>query len=462
MTQSEPIILRGAEFENIKTLRLVYEQILLENIDVIIERFLANGDYPFIDTKIDIFTGQDISRIVGGVDIFSRDTVYSWIQSRGIEALCGYSRWIAGLVDISKDKKHYYQENISIIVKRVTNKMEEIRQKNNGMFFWMDIDGGLFSFAEDNRKEVVTLDPSKSSGSDVFHVKAVVAAGVFLNDEALQKEAKNYFAEWIANIRNDNVLSDQQPFDPKNPVDAVPGRRSHAYRMITLGAFALYASSFDDVSYVQDGLEFIQYIIDNHINISGRFDGLEEYDFVEFIDPDGNPFLQDSDIICDPGHALEFVGLGLRFLNVIRDRSDLSKEQKALIDRCDTLLPDILLHTFDLGYNGKAGGICKTFALNRRVPCNSDMPWWNLPETMRAAMFCYNVLKDDGKKAACLDVIMRCSNAFLGNFVNPEVHSMAYQTLDDTGKPIKVIPATPDLDPGYHTGLSIIDFLGAF
>ena len=36
---------------------------------------------------------------------------------------------------------------------------------------------------------------------------------------------------------------------------------------------------------------------------------------------------------------------------------------------------------------------------------------------------------------------------------------MAYQTRDALGKVIKVIPATPDADPGYHTGLSIIDFI---
>jgi hypothetical protein len=36
---------------------------------------------------------------------------------------------------------------------------------------------------------------------------------------------------------------------------------------------------------------------------------------------------------------------------------------------------------------------------------------------------------------------------------------MAVQTLDKNGQPVDIIPATPDADPGYHTGLSIIDFL---
>jgi len=36
---------------------------------------------------------------------------------------------------------------------------------------------------------------------------------------------------------------------------------------------------------------------------------------------------------------------------------------------------------------------------------------------------------------------------------------MAYQTIGADGRPVATIPATPDADPGYHTGLSIIDYL---
>ena len=36
---------------------------------------------------------------------------------------------------------------------------------------------------------------------------------------------------------------------------------------------------------------------------------------------------------------------------------------------------------------------------------------------------------------------------------------MAYQTVALDGNPVDIIPATPDADPGYHTGLSLIDML---
>jgi hypothetical protein len=338
--------------------------------------------------------------------------------------------------------------------------MEAIRERNGGsVFFWMDKNGHAFTFNTRSQKIPVKLDPAAGTSSDMFHAKALVAAAAFLRDRALAREARRYFAQWVQNIKTDNVRSDQQPFDPKNPVGHVPNRRSHGARMITLGGFALCASLFKDPSYVRDGLDFIRHILDHHVNIDGRFPSLKEWDFVEYIDLEGKPCRLGGDIICDPGHALEFVGLAFKFITVIRGRRSLTPGQRRFIARCDEQLPQILLHAFKLGRNPRVGGICKTFALNRGLPYNSDMPWWNLPETMRAAMFSAGAARDPQTRQACLDVVRLSSNAFLARYINPKVYRMAYQTLDASGKPIKVIPATPDLDPGYHTGLSIIDFL---
>ena len=94
-----------------------------------------------------------------------------------------------------------------------------------------------------------------------------------------------------------------------------------------------------------------------------------------------------------------------------------------------------------------------------RIPINSDMPWWNLPETMRAGMELLELGIDKSYQREIIRIIAICSNCFLNKFVNPKVHFMAYQTRDAQGRVIDVVPATPDVDPGYHTGLSIIDFL---
>ena len=60
------------------------------------------------------------------------------------------------------------------------------------------------------------------------------------------------------------------------------------------------------------------------------------------------------------------------------------------------------------------------------------------------------------------EILIECSNAFIEHYVRPELHLMSYQTLDENAEPVDEIPATPDADPAYHTGMCIIDALGLF
>ena len=119
-------------------------------------------------------------------------------------------------------------------------------------------------------------------------------------------------------------------------------------------------------------------------------------------------------------------------------------------------MPAILQHNFACGFQPGSGGICKAFDLLSRRPINTDMPWWNLPETLRAALLCHNVAAAETRQT-CLAIFAACHNAFLGQFVRHEVHLMAIQTRAADGSVIDVIPATADADPGYHTGLSLLD-----
>ena len=120
------------------------------------------------------------------------------------------------------------------------------------------------------------------------------------------------------------------------------------------------------------------------------------------------------------------------------------------------IMPSLLRHLFDYGFQDGTGGICKAFGLLERRVLNAEMPWWSLPETMRAALFCSNVADVD-EKPACLDTLAACHNAFIKHYVRPDLHLMAVQTRNANGEVIDSIPATSDADPGYHTGLCLLD-----
>ena len=83
------------------------------------------------------------------------------------------------------------------------------------------------------------------------------------------------------------------------------------------------------------------------------------------------------------------------------------------------------------------------------------MPWWSLPETVRAAAFCYSFTRDE----RCKSIIRTCLDVFFDRYVRRDIHWMAVQTRNCRGEAVAVIPATPDADPGYHTNLSLIDAL---
>jgi hypothetical protein len=48
----------------------------------------------------------------------------------------------------------------------------------------------------------------------------------------------------------------------------------------------------------------------------------------------------------------------------------------------------------------------------------------------------------------------RCDHAFFTDYWQAH-RGFAFQTRDVSG-PVDFVPATPDLDPGYHTGLSLL------
>lgn len=125
-------------------------------------------------------------------------------------------------------------------------------------------------------------------------------------------------------------------------------------------------------------------------------------------------------------------------------------------------MPRVLVRCFDNGFHPDSGGLVLFIDLVTRGPMSEIMPWWNLPETLRAAMLSWRVAGSDMERTECLRVLSACHNAFAQHYVRPELHLMAYQTRSIKGEPVAIIPATPDADPGYHTGCSVLDFLNAY
>ena len=117
-----------------------------------------------------------------------------------------------------------------------------------------------------------------------------------------------------------------------------------------------------------------------------------------------------------------------------------------------------------------------TLALTRRQPrparpnANPAQPWWSLPETIRAAdgvrlLARLSAAPDRARVEAECGRISAACEAALERFVSRvEVAgagtlALLVQMRGADGAVRHAIPATSDLDPGFHTGLALIDAL---
>ena len=444
-----PTIIGNAKCIDFQALTKSYSRILLAVMEFMLERHRQHPEYRFFDTKIDTITGASFA----SEDSFrGKKIIYGWIQGRGLEAVAGHIKWLQTTQD---SNRRALAEQLTVMLRDILENLEELRAKNRGrMTFMFSPDGTPLTIANDGEIVQAEIPANSSNFSDLFYAKGLFAAATELKIPSLAASAEKLFGDILDDISNNRFLNDQQQFDPKNRVRPLPGKHPQGPWMIALGGIALFAAGAKDEDSKQKWLDygqmFIRHILDTHLN-TGQHRDLELYDFIESVDNQGAPWREeDGAILSDTGHALEFIGLAQKVLCEIR-------KSAPLLEECRNLLPVVLQHNFHLSFNREIGGICKSFDLLSRKPYNSDMPWWSLPETIRAATLTLKTSPATAAHSAILEIITQCSNAFMKTFVNPRAHLMAYQTVKATGRPLRTIPATPDADPGYHTGLSIID-----
>lgn len=417
------------------TMRNSLRALIDESLFFMLERFEQNPDDPFIDTKFDIVSGKDFC--AEDAPFRQRNFIYSWIQGRGLESLAGHAD------DFEQRGDTETAHRLDRMVLRVLTAMESCRKSNGGrVYFAMNPAG----------KPHFPIESEHANFSDLFYSKGLFAAARRLNLPELAEEAATLFRFVIDEIAAGNFHTDQHGFDPKNPVSFVPGKYSQGPMMIALYGLANFGAAHPEQEiWLDRAAEFIRFIFRYHINLNPG-EELKQFDFIESLDANRRPWRDNGDILCDPGHALEFVGLASKCLLEMRRQN----RHTALLAEAATVLPGVFRHIFDLGFL-PAGGIVKSYNLTQRQAQNSDMPWWSLPETMRAGAELLSLWPElcDGIEQR----VAKAQAAFLDGFIAAGTHGFACQTRDKNGVAVNVIPAVPDADPGYHTNLSLLDYL---
>jgi mannose/cellobiose epimerase-like protein (N-acyl-D-glucosamine 2-epimerase family) len=138
---------------------------------------------------------------------------------------------------------------------------------------------------------------------------------------------------------------------------------------------------------------------------------------------------------ANPGHAIEMIGFAF-------EDGTLARGETA------QRLVRLLAASFRAGFDGT--GIALSVDAATGETLTPLRPWWSLPEAIRAAALAHAETGDP----EALAVWEAADAAFFAHYWRPGT-GLAIQTRGPDG-PVDHVPATPDLDPGYHTGLSLL------
>jgi mannose/cellobiose epimerase-like protein (N-acyl-D-glucosamine 2-epimerase family) len=453
-----------------------YQAMIMAQFRAILDRTERSEHYPWIDTKIDTITGEELPPMH---PLLGRDLVSGWVQGRGLESVVKFAAWLLvlpvlamphgpGAMPYGPRAPFAGVGEVDRLIERARRlaadllaRLRQARTVNGGhLYFFMTPAGQAFVFGPEMERNPVALEPSSPhSYSDLFCAKGMYAAANLLGDPVAAGEARAFCMTVYRDILARAFRSDQ-PQPAAGARSWVAGAFSHGPYMIALGMAALFAEFEPGPQSADLGLALARHILDAHVNLGGRWPKLREYDLVEYVDEAGDPYADESGrIVSDPGHSLEFVGLFLKFSRAVKRHGGATPAQREALQRIERIMPALLARAFANGFRPEVGGICKTVDLLTRRPVDDTMPWWSLPETIRAALASWRAEENEKGRQMCLEILARSHNAFVMHYVRPQAHLMAVKVRDGLGQAVDLMPSFPDADPGYHTALSLIDAL---
>jgi len=369
----------------------------------------------FLNTKLNSITLRDYDENDGWR---SPSVLYGWIQGRGLEALVLHA--------------HFFEARAPALAARLRAAAHELYRALADLH----TRHGRAYFAYDAELRPVYPDPMgemrpQAAGeglatySDIFVVKGLIAASEIFDREATQGYVEDLWGIVRAVEEGRFLVNERQLLERS----ALAGQQDeYGPHMILLGAAAMLREIGRPGS-AAFAERLISHVLMRHVE-----DGSGALPAGVTRDTPGEDH-------CNPGHAIEFVGFALECLTEDADPARIR------------LLEQMLLTSFALGF--EPPGIALSVSLSQGTPLSEFRPWWSLPETIRAAARAY----ERTGNPASFAVWRSAHEAFFRHYWRSDP-PIAYQTLTKDG-PIDYVPATPDLDPGYHTGLSFLGTLQA-
>lgn len=366
--------------------------------------------HGFLNTKVNSITGFDYNQ---DSDNRGPEFTYGWIQGRGLEALVTFAQYY-------RDSNPTLSARLDASAQTLYKLLAELYERNNHAFFVYN------ESLQPIRKTEIGTQLQNPAGnlftySDAFVAKGLLAASCHFDLDSKENHLAYLLSVVEAIDHNRFQMDEAQQLTAAN---AIAEANDFGPRMILLGAAGvLHRSGLSSHTAFAD--RFIMDTLDQYYNAStGLLLNVPEQD------------------TCNVGHGIEFCGFA--FEHLLHVRPD---------DPCIKQLVSILVSSLEVGLQGP--GIALYLSAKTGKAISPYYPWWPMPEAIRACALGWQLTNDD----RLLRLWKHADEVFFKNYWQAE-NGYAYQTRTIVG-PVDFVPATPDLDPGYHTGLSLLSAIKA-
>jgi len=361
---------------------------------------LAHG---FLNTKQNSITLADYTSEDG---LAGPDFLYGWIQSRGLDALVHHARAMG-----TAAPSHWHTA-----IERLARSLPRLRDSKGHGYFCYDARTLRPLLLRDGRVQPqAPRDGRIFTPSDIYLATALAVAALHAGDDC--SNSIDVLMAAHRALDEGTFLADE----------TLPPQAASLKRQGDPGLSAWMTLMGSALSLARLG----------HAGLASFATDIVEKVFSRYLDP-GTMLLREKigADACAGGLAMEFSGFALGYCllgGTAGPERELARIAEAAFRHCFT---GAAIPTYTALDGGSHSGL---------------FPWWPLAEAIRALAMSYEVTGEAAVRTLWEDA----DAAFFSYYWRSEA-AIAYQMRDSDG-PIPRSPATPDLDPGYHTGLSLLD-----
>jgi len=392
----------------------------------------------WIDMKFDPVTGKNI---YDKNKWYSKNQVYSWIQGRSLETICEFLDFMTDEELELCNRKELVEVGDSIYehLKPLVENWEYGKSSRSIPFVF---DRGL--------KETSEKKALYPSISDMFVYKGLLIYA-FKRKKVADVSSLIHNLRYISRVAVEgNLINDQIDYET-GLMEIVPGTNIGLEgNMLAIGSSSLLYKVTKDKKDLDLGFDALLDTLKKHTSVNANGKTF----VIDYIDLDGKPVKRDDGSFeNNPGHTLEICGMGLQFLRENAAELICKKEY----DYVKKELIEIGFLHFKNGLT-PMGTVYLGLDINLGKPIKAISPWWSSFESMRTLSEIYFFNRSDD----VLDMLFKLKKDLNEVYLERSITGIPIQTVDDFGKIVSTIPATADLDPGYHTAIPLFDVYRLF